>query len=148
MSKRVLAVASAGGHWVQLARMSDAFGADVHYASTSYPGKEFDSISFHKIKDGNLKDKVSLFFLALSILILIIKVRPEVIVSTGAAPGFFAIILGKALLGSKTIWVDSIANGEEPSLAGQKVRRWADVWATQWEDLAEKYGMVYLGAVV
>jgi len=37
-----------------------------------------------------------------------------VIVSTGAAPGYFAIVLGR-LFGARTIWIDSMANIENLS---------------------------------
>ncbi len=78
---------------------------------------------------------------------MIIRERPDVIVSTGAAPGFFAIVYGK-LLGKKTIWVDSIANAEALSLSGSKLARHADLWLTQWKHLATPQGPHYFGNVL
>jgi hypothetical protein len=43
--------------------------------------------------------------------------------------------------------VDSIANAEELSLSGRKVRRFADLWLTQWPDLVREGGPEYAGAV-
>ena len=65
------------------------------------------------------------------------RVRPDVIISTGASLGFFAFKAGQ-LMGSKTIWVDSIANVEQISLTGKKVKNCSDVWLTQWEHLASQ----------
>jgi hypothetical protein len=78
-----------------------------------------------------------------------IKHRPDVVISTGAASGYFALRIGK-LFGAKTIWLDSIANAEELSLSGAKVQKHADLWLTQWEHLAnpQEGGPEYKGAVL
>ena len=47
-----------------------------------------------------------------------IKFRPNLVISTGAAPGVIGVVLGRLFL-AKTIWVDSIANAEELSLGGK-----------------------------
>jgi hypothetical protein len=71
-----------------------------------------------------------------------------VIISTGAAPGYVAIRLGK-LIGAKTVWLDSIANVEQVSLSGQKIGPHADLWLTQWEHLAtDETQPEYRGAVI
>ena len=85
--------------------------------------------------------------MALSVLGTVLKVSPNVIVTTGAAPGFFALFFGK-LLGMKTIWIDSIANVHEVSMSGRKVARFADLYITQWEHLARDEGPYYFGSVV
>jgi hypothetical protein len=42
--------------------------------------------------------------------------KPNIILTTGAAPGVLAVIVGK-LRGPKNIWVDSIANVERLALS-------------------------------
>ena len=143
---RVLAVASAGGHWVQLRRLRPAWdGCRVAYVTTSMSRREEiinesqkcgeEISSFYKVVDATRWEKLKLLKQLLQICKILLKERPHVVISTGAAPGFFALRLGK-LLGARTIWVDSIANVEELSLSGQKVRNCADLWLTQWEHLA------------
>lgn len=66
---------------------------------------------------------------------LVLAVKPDVVVSTGAAPGLIGLLAGK-MLGAKTIWVDSIANVEELSLSGRLAMLFADRTYTQWEGLA------------
>ena len=63
------------------------------------------------------------------------RVRPDVILTTGAAPGYFAIRIGK-LIGARTMWLDSVANVEQLSLSGERVGKHADLWLTQWPHLA------------
>ena len=69
-------------------------------------------------------------------------------VSTGAAPGLVALALAKLMLGSRTIWIDSIANSERLSLSGRLARPVADAWLTQWAHLARPGGPDYWGAVL
>lgn len=149
MSKKILAVASAGGHWVQLLRLRPAFeGNIIRYISTN-PGLagQVSPSKMSVVRDASMWDKFGLLVMAFQIAWAIIKYRPDIVVSTGAAPGFFALVFGR-LSGAKTIWIDSIANAEELSLAGRKVRRWADHWLTQWPELARSDGPSYIGSVI
>ncbi len=97
--------------------------------------------------DANLDEKLGLAVLALKMLWVVIKTRPDFVISTGAAPGFFALMFGK-LLGAKTIWIDSCANVDRLSVSGAKVKRFADLWLTQWEHLEGKNGPLYKGSVL
>ena len=160
---RVLAIASAGGHWVQLLRMRSAWGGcDVAYA-TSEPDYEDQLVSdselpvtnppsFYVFPEGTRWDKRRLIFQMMRILLLVLRERPDVVVSTGASAGYFAFRFAKAL-GSRTVWVDSVANVDELSLAGKKVCPYADLWLTQWSHLThentgiEKH-LEYRGAVI
>ncbi|EDY80443.1 hypothetical protein VDG1235_57 [Verrucomicrobiia bacterium DG1235] len=78
---------------------------------------------------------------------LILRERPDTIVTTGAAPGYFAIRIGK-LLNKRTIWVDSIANAEELSMSGTKAGKHADLWLTQWAHLEKPAGPKFAGNVL
>jgi hypothetical protein len=78
---------------------------------------------------------------------IVFKERPDVIISTGAAPGYIAIRLGK-LFGARSIWVDSIANVEQLSMSGALAGGRADLWLTQWPHLAKENGPYYKGAVL
>lgn len=69
------------------------------------------------------------------------------ILSTGAAPGFFCILAGR-LIGARTLWIDSVANGEELSMCGKLFRRFAHECCTQWEHLAGDTRPRYFGAVL
>lgn len=147
--KRVLLISSSGGHWIQLKRLSTIFdGCNKTYISTakSYY-KTIDEGKFYYVVDANRWNKFKLLWQAITILFYLVKVRPDVVITTGAAPGFFALFFAKKM-GMKTIWVDSIANIDELSLSGKKVYPYADLWLTQWEHLAKPNGPMYLGSVI
>lgn len=146
--KKVLAIASKGGHWLQLLRLRNVWeDQDVFFISNDptlchyVPGKRFSIVS-----DASMDSKPRLLLLAIQILWKILLIRPDIVITTGAAPGYFAIVFGK-LFGAKTVWIDSIANAEELSLAGRKVARFTDVWLTQWPELAKQEGPHYKGSV-
>ncbi|WP_432472313.1 UDP-N-acetylglucosamine--LPS N-acetylglucosamine transferase [Amphritea sp. HPY] len=146
---KVLLVSSSGGHWVQMCRLEPAFqGCDLVYASTerSYHQHHPDS-PFHYIPDASRWNKVRLLWQAFVVLITLLKVRPDVIITTGASVGLFALFIGRKL-GAKTIWVDSIANCDTLSLSGLKAKNYADLYLTQWQHLASEDGPGFAGSVI
>jgi len=143
-----MAVASGGGHWVQLQRVMPAFeGHDVTFVTINPTYKaDVPGERVLIVRDSTRWNKLGLIILGFQILLSLIRIRPHIVVSTGAAPGFMAIVLGR-LLGAKTVWLDSIANVEEVSMSGRMVRRWAVLWLTQWPHLATADGPKYAGRV-
>lgn len=148
MSRKILAVASGGGHWVQLLRLRPAFeGHLVTYISTNSGYQADVQTPFHVVTDANMWQKLRLIKMFLEVGWVVLKLRPDAVVTTGAAPGFAAIMFGR-LLGARTVWIDSIANSEELSGSGKQARRWANAWVTQWKHLSNSDGPQYWGAVL
>ena len=108
---------------------------------------DIGSAQLYVVNDATRWSKLSLVKLALRIGWILIKERPDVVVTTGAAPGYFAVMFGK-LIGARTAWIDSMDNVEQLSMAGPKAGRWADSWLTQWPALAKQGGPTYAGAVL
>jgi hypothetical protein len=133
---------------VQLQRLRPALGdGPIEWVTTHADyGKDVDG-PLHVVRDANLWDKPGLVLLFLQVAWLVLRLRPKVVVTTGAAPGFAAVMFGR-LLGARTIWIDSIANAETLSGSGARAGRWAHVWLTQWEHLARPEGPEYWGAVL
>lgn len=146
--QRVLAVASGGGHWVQLRRLAPAFaGHDVAYLTTDAGYRdEVAPARFYAVADGNRDSKLTLLRSFAQVAAVIARERPDVVVTTGAAPGYLAIRLAK-LLRAQTLWIDSVANVEELSLSGRMASTKADVCLTQWAHLADG-PVAYEGAVL
>ena len=150
MSKKlkILAVSSSGGHWIQLNRLRPFLSKhDTTYVSTDKTLKVTVSENFFSVRDANMCDKFGLIIQSFQILFVVVRVKPDIIISTGAAPGFFSMLIGK-IFRKKTIWVDSMANANEMSLAGMKSRKFADIWLTQWPELASDNGPMFKGQVL
>jgi hypothetical protein len=146
---KILAVASSGGHWVQLRRVMPAFEeSELVYVTVidSYRSQVPEN-KFYSVNDATRWNKFGLIMLALRLAWIILKEKPGVVVSTGAAPGYFAIVLGR-LFGARTIWIDSMANIDDLSMSGSRVGRYADLWLTQWPHLAKSEGPHYAGGVL
>jgi hypothetical protein len=147
--KKILAIASGGGHWVQLLRLRPAFeGCDVVFATVreGYRG-DVGGAEFRVIPDSNRWNKLALLRCALGVMWLVLRERPDVVISTGAAPGFFGVRFGK-WFGARVVWVDSVANAEELSMSGQKAGDFVDLWVTQWQHLAAADGPKFFGSVI
>jgi UDP-N-acetylglucosamine:LPS N-acetylglucosamine transferase len=149
-TRRVLLIASGGGHWIELARLSEAFEGEVcQYVSTApniaAPNGNFPVLT---IPDGSRHSPLKLVAAAFRMAAIIREFRPQIVVTTGAAPGVVALQVAK-LFGLRTIWIDSIANVEALSLSGRLARLSADLRLTQWEHLAQRYPRVrYFGHIL
>lgn len=149
---KLLAISSPGGHWIQLTRLCERLD-DRYDILFAVPDALFNSsatLGKHKmypIVDASADDKWRLLPCTWQVLRILLKERPQAILSTGAAPGAVAIWLGK-LLHIRTIWVDSIANVKQISRAGRMVQKHADVFLTQWEHLSDGQHVLFEGAVL
>lgn len=151
MSRRpkVIAISSSGGHWVQLMRLRPAFeGSDVTYV-TNNPAyrRDVNGAKFRVIPNSNRWSKISLLRSFLGAIWLLLVVRPDVVVTTGAAPGYFCVRLAK-YFGARSVWLDSAANAETLSMSGEMAGRHVDLWLTQWSHLAGPHGPRFCGSVL
>ncbi|MBB6161910.1 MULTISPECIES: UDP-N-acetylglucosamine transferase subunit ALG14 [Rhizobium] len=99
------------------------------------------------IEDCNRDTPMSVVRCARDIFLLIRRERPDLIISTGAAPGLIAIMIGK-MFGCRTIWVESVANSIELSMSGRIAGKFADLWLTQWQHLSRPKGPLYWGSIL
>lgn len=149
MVTRVLAVASGGGHWTQMMRLRQVYeghqvafvGVKELYRADVAPQR------FYAIPDVSRLHKWAFPWTLAKLALIMLKERPQVVITTGSLPGMLALRFGK-LLGARTVWIDSIANAEEMSMSGMRARRYADLWLTQWPHLARDGGPTYLGSVL
>jgi UDP-N-acetylglucosamine:LPS N-acetylglucosamine transferase len=147
--ERVLAISSGGGHWVQLLRLRPAFdGCQVVYASTRTSNRyDVPGQPYHSVPEASGSTRLRAMHCAVRVAALLVRVRPSVIVTTGALPGYLAVRLGRVFR-IRAIWVDSIANADRLSKSGEHVAGHVDVWLTQWEHLASPGGPDYQGSVL
>lgn len=147
--KRILALSSGGGHWVELLRLRPAFaGHEVTFATVdAHYQADVPDARFYVIPDATQARKVLSLWCAIRILVLLWRVRPHVVISTGSAPGYIAVRLA-SWLGARTLWLDSLANVDCLSVAGQRIGKHADLWLTQWAHLAREDGPQCHGLVV
>ena len=145
--KKVLAVASAGGHWKQLMRLYPAFAdCNVVFVSTLQQVPP-NNAPLYLVADANRKNLLPFFGQILKLIKVLFLERPDCIVTTGAAPGLITLFLGR-LTGIPGAWIDSFANVEKLSLSGRIASRFARLHLTQWSHLAVDERPGYAGSVL
>lgn len=134
---------------MQLLRLLPAFSnCEVTFVTVSGSYRsQVREHRFYAVNDATRWNKFGLILMAIRLARIVWKIRPDLVISTGAAPGYMALRLGR-LIGARTIWIDSIANVEKLSLSGQKIGLYADLWLTQWSHLAQPSGPYYQGSVL
>jgi UDP-N-acetylglucosamine transferase subunit ALG13 len=70
--------------------------------------------------------------------VLALRLRPRVVVTTGAGVVFTFAFLSR-LLGAKVVFVETMARVSEPSKTGAVLSRLASLHIVQWPELAAKY---------
>lgn len=147
--KRILGVSSGGGHWVELVRLMPAFeGHELALVTVDRAYRsDAGSARFYTVRDVTRWDKWRWPQTLLKLMWILFRERPDVVVSTGALPGYFSLRVAK-WFGARTVWLDSIANVDELSMSGQRIGAYADLWLTQWPHLAKPNGPRYSGTVL
>lgn len=149
MRKKILAVASMGGHWKQLYLLIQSLGYEnvSFYKAAKFKDEVENDIGY--LPDANKSNPFKLILLLMYSLKIILIERPNVIISTGAAPGVILMFAAKMLApGCTLIWIDSIANGEQLSLSGKIAKKITKFTFSQWEDVALKNGVIYKGRII
>jgi len=136
---------------VQLLRLRPAFaGHTVTYVTVREDYRsDLDAAEqerFRVVVDATEWQRLLLVKLFAQLIWAVLRTRPHVVVTTGAAPGLMAIAAGRAI-GAKTMWIDSIANVEEISKSGRISRRIAARCLTQWPELAAD-DVIHAGSVL
>ena len=147
--RRVIAIASGGGHWMQLQMLRPAFDHHDITWITTLPGlaEQAGATPAHVVPDCNRETPFRVLTCTVALAWRILRVRPHAVVTTGALPGVIALALAR-VLGARTIWIDSIANAEEMSASGRLARRFATHRLSQWETVARTEGADYAGSIL
>lgn len=143
--------ASAGGHLSQLLKLEESWKGYETFSitTTEVVGEKLWKYGkFYVVGECNHEHLFQVVLVLTRCMKVILRERPNVVISTGAAVGCMVCFLGK-LLGAKVVWIDSITNVERISLSGRMVRYIADLFLVQWPELTKKYSNVeYVGTVI
>jgi len=133
--RKLMAVSSFGGHTVELKQLVD----EAVWVSTG-------GVADYVVENFSRWSKLKILSSLRNLFLIIRKVRPDVIISTGAAPGVAAMMVGR-LCGVETIWVDSLASVHRLSLSGRLAKPFSTHIFTQWPCVAGGR-VVYAGSVI
>lgn len=147
---KILAVASDGGHWVELCRimrpMEKIFS--IHYVGTHInQSSEINGNRFYRINDFSRTDWYKFILVLFQAIQILLRTKSDVVITTGAAPGLIMVFVGW-LFRKKTIWIDSLANVEHLSLSGRIASLFVSRVYTQWEGLQNGKKIVFAGNII
>lgn len=147
----VLLVCSAGGHLLQLCLLADAWQGMSHAWVTLDREDARSLLSGQPVYYGywpTTRHALNLLRNLRLAVILVSRLRPSVIVTTGAGVAVPFAWIGK-LVGSRVVYVESLTRIAKPSLSCRLIRPIADRVYVQWPELARTLpGSRYLGNVV
>jgi len=96
------------------------------------------------------RNPLKYFFIILSSLFVLLKEKPDVIITFGAGVTVPIALLGKLLFGSKLIYVECSAQVYKPAMSGKLIYPFADLFFVQWKYLKDQYGKkaIYGGLLI
>lgn len=148
---KVVLIGSAGGHLTQALTLADALAGEHDFVlcTQDYPSvRGMEAEPFRRIYrtpiywDYQRPFGVMVSLLAsLLILARIFRAeRPDVIISTGAEIAIPALLVGRYLVRRPTLYIESLARIESPSLTGRICQHLADRVFVQWPGLLGSFG--------
>ena len=146
---KIALVSNLGGHLTQMFFLLEAFeGHEIFFVTNDDP--RIKQVKYKKFLleyiNINPWKMTKAFIRTFKILI---KEKPDLIISTGAEIAIPFFILAR-ILGIKTIYIESWSRVKNMSRTGRILYYIADVFLVQWQDLLKKYGKKarYEGGVV
>jgi len=143
---------SSGGHFTEMQRVMKAFeGHDIFYATTKARSTEVLQNTYYLKNTGGASNLLLFFymiFISIQSLKIIIKERPNLIISTGADVTIPICFIGRLFRG-KVIFIESICRIQDLSPSGKIVYPIANLFLVQWQNLSKKYSKAkYWGSVL
>lgn len=102
---------------------------------------------YYTVPDAHRFDKLAFAKVFAKALPIMLRERPHAIITTGSAPMLAFLVLAK-LMGTKTLWIDSIAQAEQMSSSGRLAKRLASKTVTQWPEVAAAEDLDCWGSVL
>lgn len=151
--KKVLFISSTGGHLSELLQMKKLFTEyDYHLiteatkTNVALKAEYGDKISY--LRYGTKHNMFTYAFIfplnSLKSLYFFLKIKPEVIVTTGAHTAVPMCYIAK-IFRKKVIFIETFANIHSKTLSGRLVYPIADTFVVQWESMLELYPKAIYG---
>ena len=149
---KICVACSAGGHLTEILHIKSCYSKYPHFfitfkrVDTTELGKR-EKTYFVENPSRNVIKFLKCVYQSFRILL---KEKPDVIMTVGAGVAVPVCYLGKLFFNSKVVYIESFCRIEEPSLSGKFMYPVSDLFLVQWPEMLNKYGKkaVYRGAIV
>ena len=149
---KIVFAASSGGHYEQLLMLKplmEKYDSVLVTEKTGYSAGDIGIKTYymHQINRKELLFLPKLIANSWRSLVLIIKERPKVMITTGVLAVIPLALLMK-LFGGKLIYIESFAKVCSKNLTGNLLYRFADQFYVQWEEMLKLYPKaIYKGGI-
>ncbi len=133
VNNSVVVIASAGGHLREARLATSRLGLKPVYITYKAPhlrDTTGDDVFYYVIHPR--RNPLRLLANAVQAIWLVVKLRPRVVITTGADVAVPFSIFAR-LLGAKLIYIESGANISSPTLTGKILYHFADLFIVQWK---------------
>jgi len=132
--KRLCLACSAGGHLTELLQLRDAWKGTQHFFVSD---KRLNAIDLSKREKTYFvmcprRNPAKFLVNFVQSLLIFLKERPAVVVSTGADSAVAICLIAK-LFGKKVVFIESFCRVNSASLSGRIMYRFADLFLVQWK---------------
>jgi UDP-N-acetylglucosamine:LPS N-acetylglucosamine transferase len=145
--KKVLFISSTGGHLSELLQLRKLFDKYDYHIITEKTKSNLKLMEEHPNRVSYLiyGSKAHFFVYPFKLiancfisLFLYFKIRPKVIITTGAHTSGPICCIGK-IFGSKIIYIETFANIHTKTITGRLIYHFADEFIVQWESMLKLY---------
>ena len=145
--KKVLFISSTGGHLSEMMQLKDMFSKYDYHIITEKTKSNLKLRDKHPNRVNYLIYGTKSHFLTYPFkllancfisLFLYIKVRPKVIITTGAHTAGPICCIGK-IFGSKIVYIETLANLHTKTVTGKLIYKFADLFIVQWKSMLKLY---------
>lgn len=142
---KVCVGASSGGHMTELLGLLATVGnwptqPSVYVTTREIWAKKLYELGpTYLVGECDRNKPLSIVATAWRALWFVLRERPDVIITTGSLPIAIVCMLAKLLTGAKFVWIDSVAQLDDLSMSGKMVMKRADLFLTQWPEVAARY---------
>lgn len=151
--KKVMFISSTGGHLSELLQLNKMFKKyDYHIVTektipnleltNKYPNRV--NFLIYGTKAHPFVYPFKLLFNCFISLFIYIKIRPKVIITTGAHTAGPMCCIGK-IFGSKIVYIETFANINTRTITGRIIYHFADLFIVQWESMLKLYPKAKFG---
>ena len=134
---KICVACSPGGHMVQVRQLAGVYEKHDYFYFT-FSGSVADELAktamVFSIPNIVRRNPLSWFVGAVLSLVVVIRQRPDVVITTGAGIVVFFCVFAK-LFGAKLVFIESMAKVEKPTLTARMLYHFADLFFVQWPGL-------------
>lgn len=132
---KICLACSAGGHLTELLQLEKAWLGKKHFFVSDFRGNAIELSKKEKVVfvECPRRNPLKLAKNFLQGLAVLLKEKPDVIISTGADTAIPICLLGK-LFFKKIIFIESFCRVKEPSLSGKIMYGITDAFFVQWKE--------------